>query len=230
MSQLNEQELVVKYDRLIHKLANGQLFNYESSDVCMDRDDILQMGRIYVLQAIREYDPARGASLTTFVYLKLTTKFMNLARYIKLRNNRGTRNLSSLEWESSSGEIEPFEISEPDDEDETLTCLDAIHAYESQLTDFDKIIFKEYFVECFTVEEIIGHHPRISMGKILDTINTLRSMFSKDGFDERATRGGTRKGWFDGPIVERRIAFEAGGPSGPTAGIGQNVKIGRAHV
>lgn len=205
---MNEAELVVQYDRMIHRFTNKMVCNYESSDVCLDRDDILQIGRMYVLEAIRQYDPNRGAKLTTFVFLKLFTKFANMGRNFKGRNKRGTMSMSMLERDTLEEDSGPMEFGGVGSEDSFLNYLDTATSIERELTQFERVIFDQFFIEGFTSEEIFTRHPGVSEGRILQAIADLSAMFGQGGFDERKAEGRIGKGWFDSPFIESGLPYD----------------------
>jgi hypothetical protein len=76
---------VLRYERLIHKLINKVLGASVFSDPSFEREDAVQLGRQYVWEALRDFNPTCGSKEMSFVYLKLQTKFLNLKDKMKTR-------------------------------------------------------------------------------------------------------------------------------------------------
>jgi RNA polymerase sigma factor (sigma-70 family) len=59
-----EIEIVNKYERLVHKLARKFAFTANT----FTHEDLVQEGRIGLLQALRTYDPLQGTKFITWAY------------------------------------------------------------------------------------------------------------------------------------------------------------------
>lgn len=59
-----ELQLIVKYGKLVHKLA----WKYSHSIPSLTHEDLTQEGNIGLLKAIRTYDPTKGAKFLTWAY------------------------------------------------------------------------------------------------------------------------------------------------------------------
>lgn len=197
MSSINENELITKFDPLIYKLTNEILCNYESSDVCMDREDILQIGRMHVLNAIRSFDDSKGAKISTWIYRVLFTKFLNLGRDFKIKNKRKTLNMTTLERFTEDDETQKIDFGSAGGEDSILNFIDTTDAFNFELTDFEKFIFTEHIVNGHSVECIADSNKKLSVGRIQQSVDHLNLMFSSEGVNEKRFDRGTGKGWFD---------------------------------
>lgn len=60
----SERAILVKYERLVHKLA----WKYSFTAPSFTHDDLIQEGNIGLLNAMRSFDPDRGAKFMTWAY------------------------------------------------------------------------------------------------------------------------------------------------------------------
>ena len=67
-----------KYDGMIRKFyyQNQKIFNHPS--LALDIEDVLQDMRILIFKAIPNYDPEKGASLSTYIYMHLKARLYDL--------------------------------------------------------------------------------------------------------------------------------------------------------
>lgn len=73
----SERELLKKYERLVHKLAWKYGFTATSST----HEDLAQEGYIGLLNAIRSYDPEKGAKFMTWAYYHIRGAITSSGRY-----------------------------------------------------------------------------------------------------------------------------------------------------
>ncbi len=60
---LTVDEALVKYEPMVHRIVSGA-----STSVVCTYDDLAQEGRMAIVVAFQNYDPSKGASLTTWMY------------------------------------------------------------------------------------------------------------------------------------------------------------------
>jgi RNA polymerase sigma factor (sigma-70 family) len=84
----NEQ--IKSLEPMVHKFVNGMYKKMAISDHSLERDDLVQTAWMYVVEAINQYDETRGAKLSTFVFLKLMTKFSNITRKLVTHSKKNT--------------------------------------------------------------------------------------------------------------------------------------------
>lgn len=77
--------MLFQYDALILKLSRNLI---HKNDLLMDKDDILQYGRIEALKALSQYDQCRNTQPITLVYCHLVRSFSRL--FYKSISNRFT--------------------------------------------------------------------------------------------------------------------------------------------
>lgn len=101
--------VIKQYDPLIQKIANRYIPILDRSGA-VGMDDLIQVGRIKVLQAQKCYDPAAGASFLTFIYKPVKWAVMHALGM------------------NSTGELPEIVLSldEPITDDESLTLADTI--------------------------------------------------------------------------------------------------------
>jgi DNA-directed RNA polymerase specialized sigma24 family protein len=177
---LSESEVVVKFDPLIHKLINRKLHGFESSDVCEERDDIVQQCRMHILMAYRErkFDPSRGSKFESYIYMLLDSRLGNYRNKVTRKNENGTVSLSEIDgWQIVSGNgtsadnLDPYNgmadavSSLSPVESSIVERLDAQNLL-NRLTGLKKILYKEYYIEGLSVLEIHQRHPEIKYHKI----------------------------------------------------------------
>ena len=93
--RLSQSKRVEEYKKMVYMFVNEMISKGRIKDISIDRDDLVQTGMMYVWEAIQQYNPNRGAKESTFVYLKLLTKFINLTNKSS-NKNRITNNFSEF--------------------------------------------------------------------------------------------------------------------------------------
>lgn len=93
--KLAQSRRVKEYEKMVLSFVNDMMAKKRIHDISIDREDLIQVGMMYVWEAINQYDPSRGAKESTFVYLKLLTKFINLTKKSS-NKNRITKNFSEF--------------------------------------------------------------------------------------------------------------------------------------
>lgn len=71
---MTEADVLESIDRVANRLAAKFKFGYH------DIEDMKQTARIYALQAIDNYDPTKGASLDSFLWLHVRNRLYNFKR------------------------------------------------------------------------------------------------------------------------------------------------------
>lgn len=178
INNLSPDELIKQYEPMIHKYIKS-VYNAQNSEVCMDYDDLLQFGRTLVWEAALQYREDRGASFTTFVHLKLTTKLMNLGRKIKTRRKNEMINMTSLSSKCDSDNSDMSQILSSDDDyatshEDSLILSEGIRL----LSRRKQQLIKKHYVQGYSVNEITrqqrGKKPsnevREQIGKIKSTL------------------------------------------------------------
>jgi DNA-directed RNA polymerase specialized sigma24 family protein len=178
---------LTKYDPLINKLITEKLHSFDSSDMCVDRDDLFQMGRIHVWEAIKLYDPNRGAKLDTFIYLYLDSRFGNFRNKVTRKNERGTVNLTQIDgWSIAGGSAAQDDVSgftfvgdlvrDLSTEQSVMERIDT-QVVLSRLTGLKQKLFIEYYINGLTVLEIFKKHPEIKYHKIRRELRVVQSIY-----------------------------------------------------
>ena len=178
------------HDRLIYKLINSKLRNFNSSDICLERDDLLQMGRMIVLRALDDYDPTRGQSLSSYIHMVLDSRFGNLRSRFMRKNAKGTVSMTEvLDWsvEGSADRDTPEEhtdkismagqgyINTSTNEASICERMDAQRVYE-KLDEVKKLLFKEFYIEGFSILEIRDRNPHLKYHRIARELSNIEKI------------------------------------------------------
>jgi len=187
-----ERETITQFDRYIHRMINsGLMGNYISSDVCLDRDDLLEFGRYIVHKAIQMYKPDKGMRLSTWVIKVLKCKFINEARRIETANKKGTVNMATLELQScpeGSGDQDRvlihFQSLTREIADTEGSIADYIDAkeYVKSIFGHKRKVFIEFFMNGLNKTEIHEKHPDIGYNRIKFLIENLEKEMQRKEF------------------------------------------------
>ena len=179
-----------QHDQLINKLINQKLRNFNSSDVCMEREDIINICRSHIIKALEDYDPSRGQKLTSYIYMVLDSRLGNMRGRHQKKNLNGTISLSEVNcWGITGGaddaKDQPSRYSAVKStveelkkvEDCAVEMMD-VEAVYNQMSDSRKLLFREFFVEGYTVLELFQRHPDIGYHKIRSELKALQKIFT----------------------------------------------------
>jgi len=187
--ELSEEQrtLLESFDRAIYKMIRERVFFYDSADVSLTSDDLFQLGRMYVMQAIAQYKPTRGAKLSTFVMLVLWTKFANLGRKFKNHNKRGTAFIGAIDEsgalcdgafraDDGASPFNPFRgvvDSLMDAEDQMIERIDRNLCLDS-MSQRQQTLFIDHFVHGYSIKEILDRHAWAREKEIRETLRELK--------------------------------------------------------
>jgi hypothetical protein len=176
-----EDRVVQMFDPLIHMLITRKLHGYDSSDVCEERDDIVQQCRDHILKAhrFRKFDPNRGAKFESYIYMLIDSRLGNYRNKVVRKNRAGTVNLTEINgWSIAGAGVQAGDDSMTrypgmsgvvgdlsSVEDSIIERIDAQNLL-GRLTGLKKILYYEYYVEGLSVLEIHERHPEIKYHKI----------------------------------------------------------------
>jgi DNA-directed RNA polymerase specialized sigma subunit len=148
----------------------------------MDRDDLVQTAWMYVVEAINQYDDSRGAKLSTFVFLKLLTKFSNIARKMKTYSKASLVSFDLLGGAADGFQEDESSFGVPDqlmdfiwEESNDLDLQLDVSRFVDGLTDKEKRICVRYFIEGQTQAELKKRRPNSSMAGIKQSIKQIHS-------------------------------------------------------
>ena len=147
----------------------------------MDYDDVVQYGKNLVWEAVEAYDPKRGAKLSTFVHIKLDTKFANLSRKIKTRKKiAGTTNFSAIDSrnDESYPSFEDRFYGSTGGEDKMIFSIE-FDSFLSELDEVDREIFTGYFIHGYNLRDLKKRIPSLNTDQIKGLIESLRNSFAR---------------------------------------------------
>ena len=67
---MTQTQALAQFDKAVYKYAH-QWFRYPSIRLDFDLEDLAQIGRIYILKALDEYDPDAGMTLSTYIITRI---------------------------------------------------------------------------------------------------------------------------------------------------------------
>jgi len=67
---MTQEQAIAQFDSAVYKYAH-QWYRYPSIRQDFDLEDLAQIGRIYILKALDEYDPDAGMTLSTYIITRI---------------------------------------------------------------------------------------------------------------------------------------------------------------
>ena len=142
---MTKTEALAQFDQAVYKYAH-QWFRYQSIRSNFELEDLAQIGRIYILKALEDYDSEAGMTLSTYIIQRIHWGLNTSLRSHMPRAKRETRHFSIDNLNEDMGDrwhpaIEDSEI-------------DSFHDMISKLSPAMQFIFELRFVDDLTLEEI----------------------------------------------------------------------------
>ena len=145
METMTQTDALAQFDDAVYKYAH-QWYRYPSIRADFDLEDLAQIGRIYILKALEEYDPEAGMTLSTYIIQRIRWGLNTSLRSHMPRAKREVVHFSIDDMNSEqSDRWHPFT-----EEDDTESFSDMI----ADLSPAMQYIFELRFVEDMTLEEI----------------------------------------------------------------------------
>jgi len=142
---MTQTDALAQFDDAVYKYAH-QWYRYPSIRADFDLEDLAQIGRIYILKALEEYDPEAGMTLSTYIIQRIRWGLNTSLRSHMPRAKREVVHFSIDDMNSEqSDRWHPFT-----EEDDTESFSDMI----ADLSPAMQYIFELRFVEDMTLEEI----------------------------------------------------------------------------
>jgi RNA polymerase sigma factor (sigma-70 family) len=70
METMTQTDALAQFDDAVYKYAH-QWYRYPSIRADFDLEDLAQIGRIYILKALEDYDPDAGMTLSTYIIQRI---------------------------------------------------------------------------------------------------------------------------------------------------------------
>ena len=70
MENMTQTDALAQFDDAVYKYAH-QWMRYPSIRIDFDLEDLAQIGRIYILKALDDYDPEAGMTLSTYIIQRI---------------------------------------------------------------------------------------------------------------------------------------------------------------
>lgn len=142
---MTKAQALAQFDDAVYKYAH-QWFRYPSIRADYDLEDLAQIGRIYILRALDEYNPEAGMTLSSYIITRIRWGLNTSLRAHMPRAKRETVHFSiDAMNEEQSDRWHPFT-----EEDDT----DSFYEMISELSPAMQFIFELRFVDNLTLEEI----------------------------------------------------------------------------
>jgi len=146
METMTQTDALAQFDDAVYKYAH-QWYRYPSIRADFDLEDLAQIGRIYILKALEEYDPEAGMTLSTYIIQRIRWGLNTSLRSHMPKAKRETLHLSIDNLNDEQGDrwhpaVFGYE--------ETESFSDLI----SDLSPAMQHIFRLRFEEDMTLEEI----------------------------------------------------------------------------
>lgn len=184
------EEALKKYEPMVHRFANAAKTNH----VC-SRDDLCQEGRLAIVIAYRNYDPEKGASLTTWTYHMIKDSILEYQKqHLSILSGGAYLQgvLRKAGHDASIEEIMEFGVSKKTalastyvrdsfstvDYDELASM---VGSSDVEPNDFESLNWKAYLTEpeIFAISNFFGFNgPRMTMQEIGKLMNKSRKSVS----------------------------------------------------
>tara|TARA_R100001143_G_C3284573_1_gene98312 strand:- start:28 stop:567 length:540 start_codon:yes stop_codon:yes gene_type:complete len=145
METMTKAEAITKFDKAVYKYAH-QWMRYPSVSQEFELEDLAQIGRMYVVRAVDEFDPDAGMKLSTYIIQRIRWGLNTALRSIMPRQKRYGRCYSIDAMTEDHGDRwHPFYC-----EDDSESFVDMI----KPLNPIYQRVLTLRFIEDFTLEEI----------------------------------------------------------------------------
>jgi RNA polymerase sigma factor (sigma-70 family) len=144
METMKQTEALAQFDDAVYKYAH-QWMRYPSVSSEYDLEDLAQIGRIYILKALEEYDPSAGMKLSTYIIQRIRWGLNTSLRSVMPKAKRETKHFSIDALTEEQGDRwHPC----------VLEYSDTFEDMISALTEQDQRILTLRFVDGLTLEQI----------------------------------------------------------------------------
>ena len=166
---MTQEQALAQFDQAVYKYAH-QWMRYQSIRTNFELEDLAQIGRIYILKALEEYDPDAGMTLSTYIIQRIRWGLNTSLRSSMPRAKRETIHFSIDDMnESQSDRWHP--ATEEND-------LDSFSDMIADLSPAMQHIFMLRFEDDLTLEEIgknIGRSNEWVRQLINRTLSTMEA-------------------------------------------------------
>jgi len=179
ISDTDFEKLIKEYDKTINLLIKT-VYNYDSSDVCYNKEDVYQDCLMSLFNAVKIYKPNKEMKFRTFVIMHLKSRIGNFRNKVVRKNLNGTIQMSELHggW-GITGREESCDDSDSqlstryndfvgeliDGQDALNEIIDA-KTILNKLTGHKKTLFSEYYIEGKKINEICKDNPDLKYYQI----------------------------------------------------------------
>ena len=166
---MTQTQAIAQFDQAVYKYAH-QRYRYPSIRADYDLEDLAQIGRIYILKALEDYDPEAGMTLSTYIIQRIRWGLNTSLRSSMPRAKRETLHFSIDNLDDDHGDRWHPATEEND--------LDSFSDMIADLSPAMQHIFKLRFEDDLTLEEIgknIGRSNEWVRQLINRTLSTMEA-------------------------------------------------------
>lgn len=129
------------------QIATNAVNSLRSSGV--DRDELVSDAQLAMLQALRAYDPSRGASIGTFLYRQVRWRMLDM-----LRSRRLTNRLGKPRWKLPQQLLDESQLLDTRTAPESFECREYFDWLTQSLPPRHRDVVVGYFRDGRTLEDI----------------------------------------------------------------------------
>lgn len=186
-----DQNLIKKFDKDIKFIIKNSVFNYDTSDVCYDYEDVYQECVMHLWNATKIFNENAGMKFRTFAIFHIKSRIGNFRNKVVRKNLNETISMSDLGsgW-GITGREESIENSETNissqykgyvkslynGQDALNEVLDAKKVLE-QLTGHRKLLFSEYYIKGKKIKEICEDNPELKYHQVRRHMKYLEQIY-----------------------------------------------------
>ena len=139
---------------MVHKFVNKFMACGQIKDPSYTKDDLIQIGWMLICEAVHQFDPNRGVKFSTFAFIKLSTKFANLAKcqrnYAKRCFDQEDDSFWFVKNGNYTGNKEHIKVSDNvmnlmESHEKRISLLNEISQFIDILTNNEKRVLYSYF-------------------------------------------------------------------------------------
>jgi len=142
---MTQEQALAQFDQAVYKYAH-QWFRYQSIRTNFELEDLAQIGRIYILKALEDYDSEAGMTLSTYIIQRIRWGLNTSLRSHMPRAKREVVHFSIDQMNSEQSDRWHPHTEEND--------LDSFSDMIANMSPAMQHIFELRFVEDMTLEEI----------------------------------------------------------------------------
>lgn len=153
---MTQTQALAQFDAAVYKYAH-QWIRYQSIRADFELEDLAQIGRIYILKALEEYDPEAGMTLSTYIIQRIRWGLNHSLRSNMPRAKRETVHFSIDNLNENQGDR--WHPASPDSttEDPRIQETKRFNSIVSSFPARTRCILKMRYIEGLTLKTVAQH-------------------------------------------------------------------------